>query len=114
MRLIAPYVASFAVGTSMRVSNAKARTELECRPGPPRVLAEGDLLLAEASCCFGMRESQHQIAIAVAGVHPDAARAARIARESYDAGRQALRPAHTFGDVVRAMRGPIADSGSWN
>ena len=31
-RLAAPYVASFAVDTSMRVSNAKARTELGWRP----------------------------------------------------------------------------------
>ncbi|HEY7049018.1 MAG TPA: M24 family metallopeptidase [Jatrophihabitantaceae bacterium] len=84
------------------------------QPGAPRVLAEGDLLLAEASCCFAMRESQHQIAIAVGDVHPDAAGAARIARDAYDAGRLALRPGHTFGDVVRAMRDPIADSGSWN
>lgn len=84
------------------------------RPAAPRILAEGDLLLAEASCCFGMRESQHQIAIAVGGVHPDAAHAARIARDSYDAGRQALRPGHTFGDVVRAMRERVADAGSWN
>ena len=32
MRVIAPYVASFAVGTSMRVSNAKARSELGWEP----------------------------------------------------------------------------------
>jgi nucleoside-diphosphate-sugar epimerase len=32
MRMAAPYVATFAVGTSMRVSNAKARAELGWRP----------------------------------------------------------------------------------
>lgn len=31
-RLVAPYVAAFAVDTSMRVSNAKARAELEWVP----------------------------------------------------------------------------------
>jgi nucleoside-diphosphate-sugar epimerase len=31
MRMAAPYVATFAVGTSMRVSNAKARAELGWR-----------------------------------------------------------------------------------
>jgi nucleoside-diphosphate-sugar epimerase len=34
-RLVAPYVASFAVDTSMRVSNARARTELGWRPAYP-------------------------------------------------------------------------------
>jgi nucleoside-diphosphate-sugar epimerase len=35
LRLLAPYVASFAVGTSMRVSNARARAELGWRPRFP-------------------------------------------------------------------------------
>jgi nucleoside-diphosphate-sugar epimerase len=35
VRLVAPYVASFAVDTSMRVSNAKARDELGWRPAYP-------------------------------------------------------------------------------
>jgi nucleoside-diphosphate-sugar epimerase len=35
VRLIAPYVASFALDTSMRVSNAKARDELGWRPAYP-------------------------------------------------------------------------------
>jgi nucleoside-diphosphate-sugar epimerase len=34
-RLVAPLVASFAVETSMRVSNAKAATELDWRPRYP-------------------------------------------------------------------------------
>jgi nucleoside-diphosphate-sugar epimerase len=34
-RLVAPYVASFAVDTSMRVANAKARAELGWRPAYP-------------------------------------------------------------------------------
>jgi nucleoside-diphosphate-sugar epimerase len=35
LRLAAPYVASFVVGTSMHVANAKARTELGWRPTYP-------------------------------------------------------------------------------
>jgi nucleoside-diphosphate-sugar epimerase len=35
LRLFAPYVASFVVGASMRVSNAKAKAELSWRPGFP-------------------------------------------------------------------------------
>jgi nucleoside-diphosphate-sugar epimerase len=34
-RLVAPYVASFAVDTSMRVSNAKAKEELDWKPAFP-------------------------------------------------------------------------------
>jgi hypothetical protein len=32
LRVAAPYVASFVVGTSMRVSNTKAKTKLGWRP----------------------------------------------------------------------------------
>ena len=35
LRLAAPYVASFAVDTSMRVSNAKAKAELGWQPAFP-------------------------------------------------------------------------------
>jgi nucleoside-diphosphate-sugar epimerase len=35
LRLAAPYLASFVVGTSMHVANAKARTELGWRPTYP-------------------------------------------------------------------------------
>jgi nucleoside-diphosphate-sugar epimerase len=35
LRLAAPYVASFAVGASMRVSNAKAKAELGWQPRFP-------------------------------------------------------------------------------
>ncbi len=84
------------------------------RPQAPRTIVDGDIILAEIFCCFGMRESQHQAAIAVGEVHPDAERAAAIVRASYDAGLAVLRPGNTFGDVVEAMRAPLTESGGWN
>lgn len=43
-------------------------------------------MLAEVFCRFGMKETQHQVAIAVGDVHPGVEAAAAIAREAYDAG----------------------------
>jgi Xaa-Pro aminopeptidase len=84
------------------------------RPQEPRVLQDGDIILAEVFAYAGMKETQHQVAIAVGDVHPDAERAEQIARASYDAGIAALRPDNTFGDVVDAMRAPLDEAGSWN
>jgi Xaa-Pro aminopeptidase len=84
------------------------------RPQLPRVLQDGDIILAEVFAYSGLKETQHQVAIAVGDVHPDAERAEQIARASYDAGLRALRPGNTFGDVVDAMRAPLDDAGGWN
>lgn len=81
------------------------------RPHPPRVIQEGDVVLAELFCTFGMLETQHQPAIAVGKVHKDFHRAAAIARESYERGLELLRPARTFGEVVRAMEEPVRKAG---
>jgi Xaa-Pro aminopeptidase len=84
------------------------------RPQAPREIEDGDIILAEVFAYSGMKETQHQVAIAVGDVHPDAERAEQIARASYDAGLVALRPGNTFGDVVDAMRAPLDEAGSWN
>lgn len=52
---------------------------------------------------FGGRHTQHQVTIAVGDVHEDFWRAGDVARESYDAGLEAVSPGRTFGDVVDAM-----------
>lgn len=81
------------------------------RPQRARTLEEGDLVLAEVFVSYGMKETQHQVSIAVGDVHPEIERAAEVARASYDAGLEALRPGHRFGEVVEAMRAPVDEAG---
>ncbi|WP_442737950.1 M24 family metallopeptidase [Streptomyces pseudogriseolus] len=83
------------------------------RPQAPRILAEGDVIVTETFCRFGMRDSQHQLTIAVGDVHEDFERAARIARACYDAGMAALKPGNRFGEVADAMYRPIDEAGAW-
>lgn len=77
------------------------------RPQAPRVLEDGDTIKAEVYCNFGMRMTQHQAAIAIGPVHEDFQRAADVARASYDAGLQALRPNRAFCELAAEMRAPI-------
>jgi Xaa-Pro aminopeptidase len=63
---------------------------------------------------FGMKETQHQVAIAIGAVHPDIEAAAVIARAAYEAGLTAARVGNTFGDLAEAMQAPVRDAGSWS
>ena len=81
------------------------------RPHAPRVIKEGDVLLAEVFCSYGMLETQHQPTIAVGKVHEDFHKAAAIARESYERGLDLLRPGRTFAEVVEAMDEPVRKAG---
>jgi nucleoside-diphosphate-sugar epimerase len=49
LRLAAPYVASFVVGTSMRVANDKAEAELGWRPAFPPYRADIDAMVSAAA-----------------------------------------------------------------
>jgi Xaa-Pro aminopeptidase len=84
------------------------------RPQAPRVIEDGDVIMAEVFCRFGMKETQHQVAIAVGDVHPDIELGAKVARASYEAGLAAARPGNTFGDLVQAMQAPLEEAGGWN
>jgi Xaa-Pro aminopeptidase len=77
-------------------------------------MEEGDVLLAEVTARFGMKETRHQAAIAIGGPHPDIETAAVIARASYQAGLRAARVGGTFGDLAEAMLMPLKQAGSWN
>lgn len=77
------------------------------RPEEPRIIQEGDVVLAEVFSSFGMLETQHQPAIAVGKVHSDFEKAAGIARKSYEEGLKVLYDGVTFGEVVEAMRQPM-------
>lgn len=84
------------------------------RPHRPRQIETGDVVMAEVFASLGMLETQHQPSIAVGKVHPDFERAASVARESYEAGLEALHPGRTFGDVVSAMQAPLRKAGGYN
>jgi Xaa-Pro dipeptidase len=79
------------------------------RPMEPRLIQEGDVILAEVFSSFGMLETQHQAAIAVGKIHPDFEKAALAARKSYENGVKLLRRGVTFGEVVEAMKEPMYD-----
>lgn len=83
------------------------------RPQAPRVLAEGDLIVAELFNKFGMYESQHQVSIVLGEPDADVRKAESIARAAYDAGLEAARPGNTFGDLVDAMTKQLEGTGGW-
>ncbi len=84
------------------------------KPNSSRIIEEGDVILAEIFCSFGMLETQHQPAIAVGPVHSDFEKAAKAARESYEIGVEKLKPNIKFGEVVEAMHKPVQEIGGWN
>lgn len=77
------------------------------RPQAPRILAEGDYIATEVFCGFGMRQTQHQVAIAIGEVHEDFERAAVIARKCYEVGLDKLRAGRRFHEVTEAMLAPV-------
>ncbi|MGD8377655.1 MAG: M24 family metallopeptidase [Acidobacteriota bacterium] len=81
------------------------------RPHAPRTVQDGDIVTAEVFSSLGMLETQHQPTVAVGTVHPDYERAAEVARASYEAGLEALRPGRTFGNVVHSMQAPLEKVG---
>ena len=83
------------------------------RAQPPRVLQAGDLVVSEIFCSYGMRQTQHQLTIAIGKVDDNIQRAADIARECYDAGLKALRPRARFNEVANAMLNPVKRAGGW-
>ncbi|KAB2707101.1 M24 family metallopeptidase [Brucella intermedia] len=84
------------------------------RAQPPRMIEEGDVVLAEVFAFYGMYETQHQPAITVGKAHPDFERAAAVARACYEEGLKSLRPGRTFGEVVDIMEAPLLASGGWH
>lgn len=83
------------------------------RPQAPRILENGDVIMAATTCRFAMFETCHQVAVGIGDIHPDIERAVGVARDCYDAGLEAARPGKTFGDLVGAMRAPLDEAGGW-
>jgi Xaa-Pro aminopeptidase len=84
------------------------------RAQEPRRVAKGDLVQAEIFPRYGGLETQIQMSIALAPVHPINERCADIAKRSYDAGLNALKPGKTFGEVIEAMEEPLQQAGAWH
>ncbi len=83
------------------------------RPQAPRILRDGDVIVTEVFSGFGMRQTQHQVAIAIGKVHEEIERAALVARASYTAGLSGLRAGRRFGEVAEEMLKPIEEAGGW-
>jgi len=83
-----------------------------CRPDPPRVLSEGDLLLAGPVSRLGTLETRHPVAIAIGSPHPDIETAAVIARASSDDLRLAPGMPWAFGPGVVVGSGPVTLGGT--
>lgn len=83
------------------------------RPQPPRILREGDLVLSEIFPRYGGLEAQIQMCVAIPPVDPVNRELAGVARRAYEVGLKMLRPGNTFGEVVKAMGGPLAEAGAW-
>lgn len=84
------------------------------RGQPPRVIQAGDIVQAEIFSCYGGLESQQQMSVAVSPVHGLNQKLAEVARRSYEAGLNALRPGKTFGEVVENMEAPLSEAGCWH
>ncbi len=79
----------------------------------PRILEKGDMVQAELFQRYGGMETQEQMSVALQPVHPINQELAVIARRSYVAGLEALRPGRTFKEVADAMEAPLTEAGCW-
>jgi Xaa-Pro aminopeptidase len=79
----------------------------------PRVLERGDMVQAEIHTLYGGVEAQVQMSVALDPVDDVLRTCERVARESYEAGVDAVRPGVTFAGVVHAMEAPLLRAGCW-
>ena len=84
------------------------------RAQPPRVLQEGDIVLAELFPHYGGVEAQLQLAIAIGKVYPDNEKCAEVARKAYEAGLAVIKPGVLFSQVCDAMEQPVREIGGWH
>ena len=94
-------------------SVACGRSGWSHRPHGPRVLADGDVVLAEVRNALALKETRSQVAIAIGEVHRDIEAAVAIARACYDTGLALLRPGRTFGEVAQVMEKTVREAGGW-
>jgi Xaa-Pro aminopeptidase len=81
---------------------------------PPRDIGAGELVSSELMPTYGGVETQQQMMIATGPIDPLWRELEDVARRSYDAGLEALRPGTTFKELCAAMFEPLRDAGCWN
>jgi Xaa-Pro aminopeptidase len=84
------------------------------RAEPPRILERGDLVQAEIHTLYGGQEAQVQMSIALGPIDEKIRTCETVARRSYEAGLDAIRPGVGFSEVVHAMEKPFVESGCWS
>lgn len=81
---------------------------------PPRRVQRGDLVQAEIHTLYGGQEAQVQMSVALDPIDAENQQCEAVARRSYEAGLNAVKPGVTFAEVVRAMEEPIRAAGCWS
>jgi Xaa-Pro aminopeptidase len=104
----------WSIIVSGRDSLAWGAPRHQFRPGRPREIEPGDVVMLELFPVYGGYETQQQLTVAVGEVHPDTQRASEVARASYESGLSLVKPGTTLGEVVEAMNQPQLDAGGWN
>lgn len=84
------------------------------RAQKPRVIQPGDVVMSEVMAVVGGVEGQAQMCIGVGEVAEPFHRAAKVARESYEAALSTIRAGVTFGEVAEAMQEPLRRAGAWH
>lgn len=83
-------------------------------PQHPPIIGEGDLVQAEIFPHYGGIQTQQQMTVATKPVSTLVFELAEVARRSYEAGLNTLRPGVRFADVCQAMNKPLEEAGCWN
>jgi Xaa-Pro aminopeptidase len=81
---------------------------------PARLIGHGELVSAELMPTYGGVETQQQMMIATGPADPQWRELEDVARRSYDAGLEALRPGTTFRELCAAMGAPLKAAGCWH
>ena len=79
-----------------------------------RVIGPGELISSEMMPTYGGVETQQQMMMATGPIDPLWRELEDVARRSYDAGLEALKPGATFFDVCEAMAVPLKEANCWH
>lgn len=79
-----------------------------------KTVGRGELVSSEMMPTYGGVETQQQMMIATGPVDPEWRELEDVARRSYDAGLETLRPGATFRELCGAMAVPLKEANCWN